>query len=294
MTDALTDFVLPLDKPVGPTSHDMVSAMRRALKTRRVGHTGTLDPFASGLMLVCVNRATRLAEFLSGLDKSYEATIRLDAFTDTDDCTGTVTQNSDDWRSLTEAQVTHAAHMLTGEQSQVPPRYSAKKLAGERAYDLARRGIDVQLKPVEVTVYRIHLRRIDLPEIEADIDCSSGTYIRAIARDLGVQLGTGGHLTSLRRTRVGEFDVQRAVTVDQLEDAAAISEAAIPPLRSIAHLARIEVSEDEARRLTLGQRITHASERVDPVVVVHNEELIALARADGDVLRPTKVWARNA
>lgn len=293
MTGALTDFVLPLDKPVGPTSHDMVSLTRRALKTRRVGHTGTLDPFASGLMLICVNRATRLAEYLSGLDKSYEATIRLDAFTDTDDCTGTALEQSDAWRLLSESDVLKAVQSLTGEQAQVPPRYSAKKLSGERAYDLARRGADVELQPVAVAVRRFHIRRIDLPEIDADIDCSSGTYIRALARDLGFKLGTGGHLSALRRTRVGVFDVQRAVTVDQLGDQAAVAEAAISPLHAVAHLERIELDQRDAERFALGQRIAYEHEAADPIVITHNHEFVGTARSDGEVLHPSKVWVQH-
>src|SRR5688500_9121673 len=157
------DYVLRVDKPVGPTSHDIVSMARRALATRRVGHTGTLDPFASGLLLLCINRATRLAEFLTGMDKVYHGTARLDAFTDTDDHTGTATEHPETWRSLTRQQIEIAMTTLTGSIKQVPPVYSAKKVAGERMHRLARRGEAVAVEPVTVTVGRFDLTGIDLP-----------------------------------------------------------------------------------------------------------------------------------
>ncbi|HEU0078306.1 MAG TPA: tRNA pseudouridine(55) synthase TruB, partial [Longimicrobiaceae bacterium] len=186
--------VLPVDKPVGPTSHDAVAAVRRALRIRQVGHTGTLDPFASGLLLVCFGPATRLAEYLTPLPKTYRATMRLGEATDTDDRTGEVLARSDAWRELTEAQLRAALERQVGEIEQLPPRFSAKKVGGERMYAAARRGEEVVRTAVPVTIYAIRVIRIALPEVEFEVECGAGTYIRAIARDVGDALGVGGHL----------------------------------------------------------------------------------------------------
>src|SRR3954470_7378446 len=191
---AAPNGVLPVDKAVGPTSHDAVAAVRRALKTREVGHTGTLDPFASGLLLVCVGRATRLAEYLTGLPKTYVATMRLGEATDTDDLTGEVIHSSDAWRSLSKDAIADALRAQVGTIQQLPPSYSAKKVAGERLYAAARRGETVERKPVAVTIHSIRVLGIDLPDVEFEVECGAGTYIRAIARDTGAALGVGGHL----------------------------------------------------------------------------------------------------
>ncbi|HUF76850.1 MAG TPA: tRNA pseudouridine(55) synthase TruB, partial [Longimicrobiales bacterium] len=181
--------VLPVDKPAGPTSHDIVDRARRALRTRRIGHTGTLDPFASGLLLLCVGPATRLAEYLTALPKSYEATLRLGVATTTDDAEGEPVRTSDAWKAVDESAVRTAFERQTGDILQVPPAYSAKRVAGERMYDVARRGGTVELEAVPVHVSRIELTRFEPPEVDFTVDCSSGTYIRAIARDVGEQLG---------------------------------------------------------------------------------------------------------
>src|SRR4051794_6711406 len=216
---AAPNGVLPVDKPVGPTSHDAVAAVRRALRTREVGHTGTLDPFASGLLLVCVGRATRLAEYLTGLPKTYVATMRLGEVTDTDDLTGEVIHSSDAWRSLSHDAIEDALRAQVGTIQQLPPSYSAKKVGGERMYAAARRGETVERKPVAVTIHAIRVLGIDLPDVEFEVECGAGTYIRAIARDAGAALGVGGHLRALRRTRIGPHAVDRAVPLDALGDA---------------------------------------------------------------------------
>jgi tRNA pseudouridine55 synthase len=290
-TDPATDFVLLVDKPVGPTSHDVVASARRALRTRRVGHTGTLDPFASGLLLLCVNRATRIAEFLSALPKTYSATARLDAFTTTDDSTGSVTNESSSWRLLDEASIKAAMNALTGEIEQVPPQYSAKRVSGERVYRRARRGEVVELAPVRVQVRRFELTRLQLPEIDFVVDCSSGTYVRALARDLGRNLGTGGFLSALRRTKIGSFDVRDALPALRLDDPQLRAAAAVTPLRALGHLPRVDVAEELAARLRLGQSIPGSNDGREVVVVSSGDELIALARQDGNLLKPFKVWS---
>jgi tRNA pseudouridine55 synthase len=293
MTSDSSDFVLPVDKPVGPTSHDVVALARRALQTRRIGHTGTLDPFASGLLLLCVNRATRIAEYLVGLPKTYSGVARLDAFTDTDDGTGARLQEFSSWEHLDRSTVEQAMSQLTGELDQVPPAYSAKKIDGQRMHDLARRGVAVQAAPVRVHVHRFELKRIELPEIHFEVDCSSGTYIRALARDLGRLLGTGGYLSALRRTRVGNFDGSAAISTDGLLDRDAVANASLPVLDALAHLPRIDVDVESARRLTLGQPIARPADlgESNPLAVASDNQLIAIARVQGNWIRPTKVWA---
>ncbi len=289
-------WVLPVDKPEGPTSHDVVARARRALGTRRVGHTGTLDPFASGLLLLCVERATRLAEYLTGLDKRYEATAVLGTSTDTDDREGAVTAETDAWRRLTGAEVQEALRALEGEQEQVPPQYSAKKVAGEAMHRRARRGERVRLEPVRVQVHEIVPLEVDLPRVRFSVHCSSGTYVRALARDLGAVLGVGGHLVALRRTAVGGFRVEDAVPADDLDDGAAAQRARLSPLEAVAHLPRVELDDPAlADRLRQGQRVRWDEGSRAPgdgsVAIVSEGGLLAIGALEDGVLRPRKVLA---
>ena len=288
----MSNFVLPVDKPVGPTSHDVVARARRALGEKRVGHTGTLDPFASGLLLLCVGRATRLAEFLSGLDKTYIADVMLDAFTDTDDRTGQRITETDAWRLIDEARVREALAHFTGTISQVPPAYSAKKVQGERSYRAARRGEELELQPVQVTIHSLRLLHYAPPLVRVEVDCSSGTYIRALARDIGAFLGTGGYLLELRRTRVGEFGVERAVTLERLEDPDAVSAHAIRPLDALRHIPRVDVDAVTVDRLRHGQRVPiEQPVEEGTVAVASDNELIAIATMKDGVLHPRKVFS---
>lgn len=289
-------WVLPVDKPEGPTSHDVVARARRALGTRRVGHTGTLDPFASGLLLLCVERATRLAEYLTGLDKRYEATAVLGTSTDTDDREGAVTAETDAWRRLTGAEVQEALRALEGEQEQVPPQYSAKKVAGEAMHRRARRGERVRLEPVRVQVHEIVPLEVDLPRVRFSVHCSSGTYVRALARDLGAVRGVGGHLVALRRTAVGGFRVEDAVPADDLDDGAAAQRARLSPLEAVAHLPRVELDDPAlADRLRQGQRVRWDEGSRAPgdgsVAIVSEGGLLAIGALEDGVLRPRKVLA---
>ncbi|HEY4615931.1 MAG TPA: tRNA pseudouridine(55) synthase TruB [Citricoccus sp.] len=246
-----------VDKPAGWTSHDVVGKVRRLAGTRKVGHAGTLDPMATGLLVVGFNKATRLLTAITGSDKTYLATVRLGQNTVTDDAEGEVVQTRLA-NAVTEDRVRQALVPLTGAISQVPSTVSAIKVDGRRAYDRVRAGEDVELPARPVTVHRFELtgfRRVDggrIVDLDVEVDCSSGTYIRALARDLGEALGTGGHLTALRRTAVGPFSVDDAVTLDQLAGrftATGLSEAAagLFPVRA--------VSEDEAAELSFGRRI---------------------------------------
>lgn len=289
--------VLPVDKPSGPTSHDIVARARRALDIRKIGHTGTLDPFASGLLLLCVGSATRLAEYLTALDKTYRATVRLGSSTDTGDPEGKVVEESDGWHGLDAADVEKALRTFRGRVRQVPSRYSAKKVAGERAYRRARRGETVELAAVEVEVHELDLVGFDLPDIEIRIRCSSGTYVRALGRDLGEHLGTVAHIAALRRTHAGTFPVEDAVSPDALEDPGAVERAWMSPARAVAHLSSVEVDGAEATRLAHGQVIrlrgeVPAAPPDEPVAVLRGGELVAMAAREGDRLRPRKVFLR--
>ncbi|HET6764241.1 MAG TPA: tRNA pseudouridine(55) synthase TruB [Longimicrobiaceae bacterium] len=286
--------VLAVDKPVGPTSHDAVSAVRRALHTREVGHTGTLDPFASGLLLICVGKATRLAEYLTATSKRYVATMRLGATTDTDDLTGEVVASSDGWRDLTEDAIRAALAAQVGTIQQVPPAYSAKKVDGERMYAVARRGGEVERKPVTVTIHSIDVVEIRLPEVEFAVSCGSGTYIRAIARDVGAALGVGGHLTTLRRTHVGEHDVARAVTFAELGDADAVARATLTPAEAVAHLPSTVVPADQRALLANGRALPIDGDLpsgVPVALLAESGELLAIGERTGDLLKPRKVFA---
>jgi tRNA pseudouridine55 synthase len=217
-----SDGLIVVDKPGGMTSHDVVARVRRLAKTRRVGHGGTLDPMATGVLIIGVNRATRLLTYVIGSTKSYRGTIRLGQATVTDDAEGdvTATANVD---GITDEAIRAALAARTGEIDQVPSAVSAIKVNGERAYKRVRDGEDVDLPARRVTIYRLtveDIRRGDHLDVDIDVSCSSGTYIRAIARDLGRTLGCGGHLTALRRTAVGGFTLAEASTLAELEERA--------------------------------------------------------------------------
>lgn len=253
--------ILLVDKPGGVTSHDVVARARRALRTRKIGHAGTLDPMATGLLVLGVEGATRLLTFIVGLDKTYEATIRLGVSTDTDDAEGEIVSTTDA-ASLRADAILDAIQPLTGRIHQVPSTYSAIKVDGRRAYDLARAGEDVQLKAREVTVSRFEVlaQRRDQATVDLDvvIDCSSGTYIRSLARDLGAALGVGGHLTVLRRTRIGPFAVEHAASIDALAETPLES----PAVVAATVLGRLDVTADEARDLRHGKRLAGAATRL--------------------------------
>jgi tRNA pseudouridine55 synthase len=213
-----------IDKPTDWTSHDVVAKVRKAAGTKKVGHAGTLDPLATGLLVLGIESGTKLLTFLVGADKTYEATIRLGQATVSDDSQSETifTASPEKLANLNEKAVLEKIAKLTGLISQTPSSVSAIKVDGKRAYDLVRAGESVELKKREVTVARFELRRFsqvdDFVDITVTVDCSSGTYIRALARDLGAALEVGGHITALRRTRVGNFDVSQASTVEQLEN----------------------------------------------------------------------------
>ena len=249
--------ILLVDKPGGITSHDVVSRARRALGTRKIGHAGTLDPMATGLLVLGVEGATRLLTYIVGADKTYEATVLLGVATDSDDADGVETVRADAAAvaAVTDEAIAAGIADLTGDIQQVPSTVSAIKVAGRRAYDLARAGEEVELKARSVTVSRFEVRETRRGEgtIELDVvvDCTSGTYIRALARDLGRAVGVGGHLTALRRTRIGAFDVVAAASVDDIAEDALVA----PATAAAVVMGVLAVGDDEARDLRHGKRI---------------------------------------
>lgn len=254
--------VLLLDKPPGPTSHDAVDRARAALGLRRVGHTGTLDPFASGLLILCAGPATRLAEYFHVPAKRYDAVLRLGVETETHDPEGEVAAESDDWRELGEADLRRALAAHTGRIRQVPPAYSAKRVDGRRAHRAVREGRDVELDAEEVVVHELALRGFDPPDVRVSCRVSTGTYVRSLARDVGRTLGCGAHLRALRRTAVGPWTVGRALPWDDLEEgrwreAATGGEdpAWLSPARSLPWLPVRELTGEEARRVRHGGRV---------------------------------------
>jgi tRNA pseudouridine55 synthase len=285
-----------VDKPGGMTSHDVVARIRRLAGTRKVGHAGTLDPMATGVLVVGVEKATRLLGYLTLTEKEYAATIRLGQSTNTDDAEGEITATATAAGVSAETLAKEVAR-LTGEILQVPPAVSAVKVGGQRAYKLTRAGAAPELAPRPVTVHEFTVTATravgDRLDVDAIVRCSSGTYIRALARDLGAALGTGGHLTRLRRTRVGGYGIERASTLEQLaerfdvlplEDAAA---AAFP---------RRDLTADEARRLATGARLPAAADAVaadqGPVAAFAPDgRLIALVTEESGQARPLVVFA---
>jgi tRNA pseudouridine55 synthase len=248
-----------VDKPGGMTSHDVVARVRRLAGTKKVGHAGTLDPMATGVLVVGVEKATRLLGYLTLTEKEYAATIRLGQSTSTDDAEGEITGSAS--AADVSAETLHKAVAgLVGEIQQVPPAVSAIKVGGQRAYKLTRAGAAPELPARPVMVYEFTVtavrREAELLDVDATVRCSSGTYIRALARDLGTALGTGGHLTRLRRTRVGGYSVQDARTLEQLADRFEVL-----PLAQAASAAfpRRNLTADEARRLANGGRLAAAA-----------------------------------
>jgi tRNA pseudouridine55 synthase len=269
----------------------MVVAARRALGIRRVGHTGTLDPFATGLLLLCIGSATRLAEYLSDLPKQYEATARLGVRTDTLDRTGRVVAEHPLPPDLRPERVREAFEGQIGRRLQAPPAFSAKKVGGRRAYELARRGEAVEPAAVEVEVMALRVVALVGADVRFDVTCSSGTYVRAIARDAGEALGVGAHLTALRRTRIGRFSVTDALPPDRLGDPEAVAGTLVPPLDALAHLPVVSVDEATAVAVRHGQAVPASGAPVGTVALALHDTLLAMAESDGQRIRPRKVLA---
>ena len=259
-----------IDKPVGPTSHDIVSFIRSRSKITRVGHTGTLDPQASGVLVICTGKATRLIEYLEN-DKEYRAEISLGRTTDTYDAAGK-TLLERPVPELTLAQVEEACVGFRGKIQQIPPMVSAKRFQGQRLYELARQGKEVERKPVEVSIQKFEIVDFASPVIKVLVVCSAGMYVRTLAHDLGEKLGCGAHLKSLTRTRVGAFGIERSLTLPAWEQAWNTDKAAaamVPMHQAVAHLPSISVAREKARIAVAGKPL-----------IFTDEECLSLAGVD--------------
>lgn len=292
----VTSGLVIVDKPAGWTSHDVVGRMRRLAGTRKVGHAGTLDPMATGVLVIGINKATRLLTYIVGVDKTYEATIRLGQSTVTDDAEGEVTAEADAW-PVDDAAVRTAVGHLTGELEQVPSSVSAIKVDGKRAYAQVRSGEEVKLAPRPVTVSRFDVHAVrrgtaagggQCLDVDVTVTCSSGTYIRALARDLGQQLQVGGHLTALRRTRVGPYTLDQAATLEQLAEELQLLQIA-PAARAMFPVR--ELSADEAADLSFGRRITPGPDDAVSAAFAPDGTLMALLENKNDAAKPVLVFA---
>lgn len=291
--------VLVVDKPTGMTSHQVVQEVRRGTGIRRVGHAGTLDPRASGVLVVLIGSAVRLSEYVSASDKRYQAIIRLGNATDTYDAEGKFTRNEQPVH-VTEAEFEEALKGFIGHIEQTPPPYSAVKVKGRKAYEMARKGEEVKLKPRMIDVYHLELLEWAPPEAVVDVHCSSGTYIRSLANDLGEKLGCGAYLNGLRRTKSGHFSLRNAVPLRKLKEAFVTGEwykYLIPAAEALGDWPSVYLSADEVEEVRHGHRIpAHPDPDFAPTQMVRGineaEELVAIMELKTDTMewQPRKVF----
>lgn len=274
--------VLVIDKPIGLTSHDVVQIVRKGTNIRRAGHTGTLDPRASGVLVILIGPAVRLSEFVSASDKRYQAVIRLGQTTDTYDADGHVTSTSP--VDITEEQFENALKQFIGEIEQVPPPYSAVKVKGRKAYEMAREGEEVNLQPRKIQVYNLDLLEWAPPEAVIDVYCSSGTYVRSLAHDMGEALGCGAHLVGLRRTKSGRFTLRDAVPLRKLRetfDNGTWYQFLIPAAEALSDWPAIELSQTQVEDVRHGHRIPADPEKGKMARGISEQgELVALLELD--------------
>lgn len=284
--------VLLVDKPAGPTSHDVVAVVRTSLGGVKAGHAGTLDPFATGLLVVATGRATRILEYLAGLDKEYEAEAVMGVATETADPEGEKIATDDHWRTLDEDRIRAEAQAMTGRLRQVPPAYSAVKVGGVPAHRRARRGETVRLAARTATVHEWDVTAVDLPCVRFRVSCSSGTYVRSLAVDLGRRLGTACHLSALRRTRVGTFGCERAASLESIREGRLPPSARLSAASALDHLPQVVVSPDDVRRLAMGRTVSSSAPEAERAAVVSpDRELVAVGAVRDGTLRPRKVFA---
>ena len=288
--------VLVVDKPVGLTSHDVVQIIRRGTGIRRAGHTGTLDPRASGVLVVLIGPAVRLSEYISASDKRYQATIKLGSSTDTYDGEGSYTSEASAPIDVSEEQFSDLLKGYIGEIEQVPPPYSAVKVEGKKSYDRAREGEQVELEPRMINVYNLDVLEWALPEVVIDVYCSSGTYVRSLAYDLGEALGVGAHLVGLRRTKSGQFTLRDAVSLRRLREAFEAGDWAqflIPAAEALGDWRTIELDGDQLEKVRNGHRIPVEGDDSGWARALSEQgDLVALMEVDEDTQewQPRKVF----
>ncbi len=291
--------VLVVDKPIGLTSHDVVQIIRRGTGIRRAGHTGTLDPRASGVLVVLIGPAVRLSEYVSASDKRYQATIRLGSSTDTYDAEGTPTSPTVSVENITEEYFNEILQKFVGEIEQVPPPYSAVKVKGRKAYEAARQGEEVDLTPRIIRVYSLEVLEWAPPEVVIDVYCSSGTYVRSLAHDLGKELGCGAHLIGLRRTRSGLFTLRDAVPLRRLQEAFEVGDwykYLIPAAEALADWPMVELDADQVELVRHGHRIPAEPGSTGWARGISQQgDLVALLEVDPETMewQPRKVFFQS-
>lgn len=285
-----------VDKPVGPTSHKIVSIVRKGTGVRKVGHAGTLDPRASGVLVLCLGPATRLSEFLSSASKRYEAVIRFGTSTETYDAEGDAVRITG--AAPTEEEIRSILPDFTGEIEQTPPPYSAIKIQGKKAYELARKGENVELDPRTITIYNLDLIDYTAPDLMLTIECSAGTYIRSLAHDLGEQLNTGAHLANLRRVKSGPFTIDECVSLSQLElsiSSGDWGQYVRPAVEALPELPTVKLADAALEDIRNGRRIP-AEGQVEGLAraIGPDGDLVAILEAapEGGFWHPKKVFGR--
>lgn len=283
--------LLVIDKPSGMTSRDAVNRVQRWFpKKTKIGHTGTLDPLATGVLVVCVGAATRLADYVQAMGKSYESRFRLGATSTTDDADGEVTE-APGAVAPTRAQLDAALTRFTGSVEQMPPAFSALKVGGRRAHDLARQGKDVPLAPRAVRIDAVRVRAYEWPWLDVEVDCGKGTYIRSIARDLGAALGCGGLVQTLRRTRVGPFTTEHGMNLDADPTTVKLQ----PLTAAVAGMPQARVTADDVTRLRQGQRVALTTERAEGeqlTLLNDRGEMVGIALVERNQLKPHIIFAQ--
>lgn len=295
------DGVIVVDKEPGPSSFQIVEKIKGLIKAKKVGHAGTLDPFATGVLVVLLNKGTKLSPFLMSHDKVYKGSLTLGIETDTQDVTGRIIDKKD-ISSLTNEMIKGSAIQFIGEIKQVPPSYSAVHYNGKRAYELARKGIDIDLQPKDVRVDYINILSIDLPHVTFEVGCSSGTYVRTLAADLGRSLGVGAHLSSLRRIQSGPFHVADAVTLKQITyhlSDNTIGKVIVSLRNALKGVMEVEISDTLAQKIKngyhpnwkeLSRKRASSINTYDYLKAVTGDELVAILRKDEGGYRVIKVF----
>jgi tRNA pseudouridine55 synthase len=285
------DGILIINKPAGITSHDVVWRARRILHGERTGHTGTLDPFATGVITVLVGRATRLAQFLDKDTKEYEAIIRFGFETTTGDPTGKPKSAQNPDFQVIKEDVEDVLPEFKGEIEQMPPMFSAKKVKGKKLYTLARKGIEIERSPVRITIYEIEMseaeRKLDNTEVAIRVVCSAGTYIRVLAEDIGKKIGIGAHLAELNRTRSGNFELTKAITLEELQEIAEKNEVGkflISMNDAVSHLPKMNLTGEQIEKTHHGNKLKYAGDDIKHGAFVRlvdeNEILVAVGAYD--------------
>jgi tRNA pseudouridine55 synthase len=277
--EQMNGFII-VDKPAGMTSHDVVNAVRRMTGVQKVGHTGTLDPFATGVLPIAIGEGTKAIPFLDETRKVYRAVLRLGEVTDTQDLTGDLIE-SRDWRGVTPETINAVAAFFTGRIKQIPPMFSALKHKGVPLYKLARRGVEITREPREIEVFSLLVERLDLPEVYLTVSCSRGTYVRTLAHDMGASLGCGAHLVRLQRTVSGTFNLSMAMSLNQLvvlTAAGKVDTVIITPYDSLAHLQDIQVSDSGKAKVACGVNPEESDITTKPVAPPSRGERVRISQ----------------